>query len=74
VGSLATIGLLARAQLEARRLGFAIELRDVPADVRELIRFAGLEEVLPVESRRQPEQGEDPRGVEEEGQLGDLPA
>ena len=50
MSSLATIDMLARAQLEARRLGFAIALRDVPPDVVELIRLAGLEEVLPVEA------------------------
>ena len=49
MSSLATIDLLARAQLEARRLGFSITLRGVPGDVRELIRLAGLEEVLPLE-------------------------
>ena len=51
MASLATVDLLARTQLEARRLGFAIALRDVPPDVLELIRLAGLEEVLPVEPR-----------------------
>jgi len=74
VASLETIDLLARAQLEARRLGFTIVLRDVPPDVRELIGLAGLDEVLPVEPRRQPEEREEPLGVEEERQLGDLPA
>jgi len=53
VSSLAAIDLLARMQLEARRLGCAIVLRDVPADVRELIRLAGLEELLPVEPDEQ---------------------
>jgi len=74
VASLETIGLLARAQLEARRLGFTIVLRDVPAPVQELIGLAGLEEVLPVELPRQPEEREERLGVEEERQLGDLPA
>ena len=74
MASLETIDLLARAQLEARRLGFTIVLRDVPPDVRELIGLAGLDEVLPVEPRRQPEEREEPLGVEEERQLGDLPA
>jgi len=56
VSSLATIDLLARMQLEARRLGCSIVLRDVPPEVRELIGFAGLEEVLPVEP-------EEPKGA-----------
>jgi len=55
VSSLATIDLLARVQLEARRLGFAIALRDVPPEIEELIRLAGLGEVLPVASREQHE-------------------
>ena len=72
--ALATIGLLARAQLEARRLGFALALRSVPAEIDELIDFVGLADVLPVEPRRQPEEREERLGVEEERQLRDLPA
>jgi anti-anti-sigma regulatory factor len=68
------LGLLARAQLEARRLGCEVTLRNVPPRVRELIAFCGLEEVLRVEPRRQPEQREERLGVEEEGELGGLSA
>jgi anti-anti-sigma regulatory factor len=67
-----TLGLLARAQLEARRLGFEVRLCSVPPDVCELIGLAGLDDVLPVEPRRQPEEREERLGVEEEGQLDGL--
>ena len=72
--ALATLDLLAHAQLEARRLGFELVLRRVPEDVRELIGLAGLDGVLPVEPRRQAEEREQRLGVEEERQLRDLPA
>jgi hypothetical protein len=68
MAGLGTVDALARIRLAGRRLGF--EVRVVPSpDLLELIELCGLVEVL-----RQPEQREEPLGVEEERQLGDPPA
>ena len=67
----ATIDLIARQHLAARRLGGRIRLRGASVDLERLIQLAGLAEVLRVEPRRQPEQREEPVGVEEERQLPD---
>jgi anti-anti-sigma regulatory factor len=69
----ATIDLLATLQLAAHRLGGQILLRDPSRDLQRLIAFAGLDEVLRVEPRREPEKREQPLCVEEEGQLLDPP-
>ena len=69
----ATLDLLARRQLAARRIGRHVLLRDPSPALRRLIAFAGLEQVLRVEPRRQAEQREEPLGIEEEGQLRDPP-
>jgi hypothetical protein len=72
-----TVDALARLQLTARRLGYSIELEDVPAELRDLLELMGLNEIfprcerLPVGMRRQVEQREHPRGVEEEGHTAD---
>jgi hypothetical protein len=66
---LGSVGALARLQLEARRLGLELRLRRVSPELRDLIVFVGLDDVLRVETGRQPEQGEERLGVEEEGQL-----
>jgi hypothetical protein len=66
-----TIDSIARQHLDARRRGGRIRLRGASADLERLIQLAGLAEVLRVEPRRQAEQGEEPFGVEEEGQLPD---
>jgi len=72
-----TIDVLARVQLTARRQGRRIELEGVGVELRELLVFAGLGEVLPlvgassVEPRGQPEEREQPLGVEEEADPGD---
>jgi hypothetical protein len=42
-------------------------------ELGELLTFVGLDAVLRVEPRRQPEEREDPVGVEEERQLEDPP-
>ena len=68
-----TIDLIARQHLDARRRGGRIRLRGASVDLELLIQLAGLAEVLRVEPRRQPEQREEPVGVEEERQLPDLP-
>jgi anti-anti-sigma regulatory factor len=69
--SLETIDALARLQLAVRRLGSTIRVVDPPPELRELIVLVGLEDVLGVEPRRQPEQREDRVGVEEERDLPD---
>jgi ABC-type transporter Mla MlaB component len=47
---LGAIDALARLQLEVRRTGYELTLLDVPDDLRALIDFAGLGEVLRVET------------------------
>ena len=67
-----TIDALARMQLTARRLGRRVQLRHACADLQDLVAFTGLGDVLPLygplrlEAGRQPEEGEESRGVEEE--------
>ena len=68
---LATIDQLARLGLAARQLGYQFQLRQANAALRELIELFGLADVLRVEVEREPEQGEQPGGVEEEGQFTD---
>ena len=65
--TMSTIDQVARLQLEARRCGCKLELRDANPYLVGLISLAGLGGVLGVEAERQAEQGEDPRRVEEEG-------
>jgi anti-anti-sigma regulatory factor len=73
----ATVDVLARLQLTARRLGYSIELRDVPVELRDLLELVGLAEVVPICAdlfpgvRGQAEQREQSGGVEEEGHPGD---
>jgi hypothetical protein len=55
------------------RQGCDLHLRNADDALLDLIAFAGLAEVLGVEVERQSEEGEQPRGVEEEDQLGDPP-
>ena len=50
-----TIDCLARLQLAACRAGRELRLRNVSRELRELLAFAGLEDVLSVEPGRQPE-------------------
>jgi anti-anti-sigma regulatory factor len=68
---LETIDLLARLQLAAGRHGRTLRFLAVSPALQELIGFAGLDGVLPVETQRQAEEREDPVGVEEERQLDD---
>jgi ABC-type transporter Mla MlaB component len=65
---------LARLQLAARRQGAEIRLCEVPSELQELLALCGLGDVLCVEVAGQAEQREESIGVEEERQLGDLPA
>ena len=69
----ATIDLIARQHLDARRRGGRIRLRGASVGLERLIQLAGLAEVLRVEPRRKLEQREEPVGVEEERQLPDPP-
>lgn len=69
--SFSAVDLLARLQLEARRRGVELRLRNVAPALRELISFAGLEEALRVEPLGQPEALEQRAGVDEERELGD---
>jgi ABC-type transporter Mla MlaB component len=70
------IDVLARVQLVARRQGRRIELEGVSAELRQLLVFVGLVEVLPlvasgVEPRGQPEEREQPLRIEEKADPGD---
>ncbi len=84
---LATVEALARLQLTARRAGRQIRLRHASADLQALLVLTGLSEVFPLdldadldsegpsllahEAQGQPEEHEEPRGVEEEGDCPD---
>jgi anti-anti-sigma regulatory factor len=67
------IDLLARLQLVAKRRGYQLRLCGVSRELADLIMFVGLEPVLRIEPGRQPEEREQPLGVEEERQLPDSP-
>ena len=69
---LETVELVARLRLTAWRLGWDVQIT-VPEEVSDLIEFTGLADALRVELERQPEEREEPRGVEEERQLADPP-
>ena len=69
----ATLEVLARLQLAARRCGFELRLRHASAELRRLLEVTGLDEVLCLEAERQPEEREQRLRVEEEGQLPDPP-
>jgi hypothetical protein len=76
---MATIDALARLALRARRLGCAVSLRAASPELIALLAFAGLGDVLPcaptsgVEVVGQPEQREEPLGVQEERDPADPP-
>ena len=76
---MATIDALARLALRARRLGCAVTLRAASPELVDLVTFAGLGDVLPcapasgVEVVGQPEQWEEPLGVQEERDPADPP-
>ena len=67
----AAVDALARLQLAARQAGFELRLLHASAELRCLITFTGLGDVLRVEAERQAEQREQGLGVEEEAQLDD---
>jgi len=66
-----TIDALARFQLAAQRFGCEIRLRHASAELKELVAWIGLVDVLRVEPRRQAEEREQHLGVEEERELDD---
>jgi hypothetical protein len=67
----AALDALARIQLNARRLGLELLLRNASTELLELITFAGLDEVLRVELQGQPKEREERLRVEEERELDD---
>ena len=54
----AAVDALARLQLTAQRLGYEICLRDASVDLRDLLDFIGLRDVLRVEAGGQAEERE----------------
>ena len=71
-----TIDALARLQLTALRLGRQVRLRHACGDLKDLLAFTGLSEVVPcvdsvLETRGQAEQREPAGGIEEEGDPAD---
>ena len=72
MGDLRLVDRLARLQLHARGRGVRFALIDPPTPLRELIDLCGLTDLL-VEPRRQPEEREQRRRVEEERELRDPP-
>ena len=72
--SVAAVDHIARLRLCMRRGGYRLYLANVSDELREMIQLAGLAECLGVEMQRQPEEREQPGGVEEEGDLADPPA
>ena len=74
MADLRSVERLARLQLAARRNGLELRLTRVPAELEELITFAGLAEALGLEPRGQAEEREERLGVEEERELDDPPA
>jgi anti-anti-sigma regulatory factor len=69
--SLATVAVLARLQLAAKRSGRELRLVHASDELLDLIELTGLGDALRVEARRQAEEREEPLGVEEEGEVGD---
>jgi hypothetical protein len=63
------VNAVARCCLAARRNGAAVRLSNVDQGMLELLDLCGLVGVLGLEARREAEQGEQPLGIEEEGQL-----
>ena len=69
--NVAAVEALARLQLAARRAGLELRLCRASSDLRDLLVFCGLEDVLRVELGGQAEEREDPLGAEEERELDD---
>jgi hypothetical protein len=76
VDDLATVNALARLQLVAGRLGCRVLLRDASVELRQLLAFLGLDDVvvcagLRGEAAREAEEGEQPVRVQERVHRGD---
>lgn len=69
--TVAAVDHIARLRLCMRRGGYRLCLANVSDELREVIQLAGLGECLGVEVQGQPEEREEPGGVEEEGDLAD---
>ena len=72
--TLATVAVLARLQLAAKRSGRELRLVGASDELLDLIEFTGLADVLRVEAGRQAEEREQPWSVQEKRELGDPPA
>ena len=73
-GDAVAVEALCRLQLGARRHRCEVHLRNASAELLGLVAYLGLDDVLRVELvdvERQTEEGEQPLGVEEEGDLPD---
>jgi hypothetical protein len=69
--NVAVIDQIARLSLGLRRGGCRLSLAGASPELLDLVGFFGLGECLGVEVERQPEQREQLRGVEEEGEFPD---
>lgn len=69
-----TVEALARVRLLARRHGCAFGVLHPGDALRDLLVLLGLDEALLLEASGEPEEREQRRGVEEEGEAGDPPA
>jgi anti-anti-sigma regulatory factor len=70
---LATVGALARAAVNSKRLGARLRVVNATPELEELLVLAGLDGVLLRRSRRQTEQREEALRVEERGVTDDPP-
>jgi hypothetical protein len=68
---LATASALARAHMNARRLGARLHVVNASPQLQELIAFVGLAGVLLGRGQGQVEEGEEPLGVEESSEADD---
>ena len=73
MGPLATLDMLARVRLAAKRAGCRAAVAAAPPDVVELAELAGLAEVLGLDARGQPEEWEQRLRLQEERDLADPP-
>jgi hypothetical protein len=69
--NLGTANALARAHVNARRLGARLHVVNASPELQELLDFVGLADALLGRAERQPEEGEQPFGVEERGEADD---
>ena len=70
---LGTVNALALASLNAGRQGVRLSVVNASCELQELIELVGLDGVLVGRNRGQPEEREEPVGVEEGGEADDPP-